>query len=125
MEILNIAEAGMTMVMGCLGLFFPQRAAEFTGLKAVTAPGRSEFRSTFGGLFLLAGLVPLITLEPAAFLTIGLGWAGAASGRIVSILADNANDPKNWIAVLFEASFAALLLAGSPIALLLAKTGQL
>ena len=72
MEILNIAGAGMTMVMGCLGLFFPQRAAEFTGLKAVTVPGRSEFRSTFGGLFLLAGLVPLITLEPAAFLTIGL-----------------------------------------------------
>ena len=70
MEILNIAGAGMTMVMRCLGLFFPQRAAEFTGLKAVTVPGRSEFWSTFGGLFLLAGLVPLITLEPAAFLTI-------------------------------------------------------
>ena len=125
MEILNIAGAGMTMVMGCLGLFFPRRAAAFTGLEAVTVPGRSEFRSTFGGLFLLAGLVPLLTLQPAAFLTLGLGWAGAALGRVVSILADKASDPKNWIAVLFEATFGSLLLVGSPIALLLAKTGQL
>ncbi len=123
-EILNIAGAVMTMGMGCLGLIFPQRAAAFTGLEAVTIPGRSEFRSTFGGLFLLAGLVPLVTMQPAAFLTLGLGWAGAASGRVISILADNANDPKNWIAVAFEATFAALLLLGSPFSLLLETIEQ-
>jgi hypothetical protein len=56
---------------------------------------------------------------PATFLVVGLSWAGAAAGRIVSILADNANVPKNWVAVLFEAAIATLLLVGGPIALLL------
>ena len=119
MEILNIAGAIITMLMGCLGLFFPQRAAAFTGLTAVTAPGRSELRSTFGGLFVMAGSIPLLTTLPATFLVVGLSWAGAATGRIVSIFADNANVPKNWIAVLFEAAIAALLLVGAPFALLL------
>ena len=118
MEILNIAGAIITVLMGCLGLLLPQRAAAFTGLTAVTAPGRSEFRSTFGGLFLLAGSIPLLTMLPAAFPVVGLSWAGAATGRIVSIFADNANLPNNWIAVLFEAAIAALLLVGGPFALL-------
>lgn len=118
MEILNIAGAVMTLVMGCLGLFFPQRAAAFTGLRAVTPAGRSEFRSTFGGLFLLAGLAALVTRQPAAFLTLCAAWAGAASGRLLSILADRAHDPRNWAGVLFEAGFAALRLAGAPTALL-------
>ena len=119
MEILNIAGAIITVLMGCLGLFFPQRAAAFTGLTAVTAPGRSEFRSTFGGLFVFAGSIPLLTMLHATFLVVGLSWAGAAIGRIVSIFADNANVPKNWIAVLFETSIATLLLIGGPFGLLL------
>ena len=119
MEILNIAGAIITVLMGCLGLFFPQRAAAFTGLTAVTVPGRSEFRSTFGGLFLLAGSIPLLTMLPATFLVVGLSWAGAATGRIVSIFADDANVAKNWVAVFFEATIATLLLIGGPFALLL------
>ena len=119
MEILNIAGAIITVLMGCLGLLFPQRAAAFTGLTAVTAPGRSEFRSTFGGLFLFAGSIPLLTMLPATFLVVGLSWAGAAAARIVSIFGDNANVPKNWVAVLFEAAIATLLLIGGPFGLLL------
>jgi hypothetical protein len=125
MEMLNVAGAIITVLMGCLGLFFPERAAAFTGLKAVTTPGRSEFRSTFGGLFLFAGIAPLILTMPAAFLVLGLSWAGAAAGRVVSILADHANSPKNWIAVAFEAGIATLLLIGDPLALLLQTTGRL
>jgi len=118
MDILNTAGALTTVLMGCLGLFFPKRAADFTGLAALTPPGRSEFRSTFGGLFLLAGIAPLVVTSPAAFLVVGLRWAGAAAGRVVSIVADNANSPKNWAAVAFEAGFAMLLLAGEPLMLL-------
>jgi hypothetical protein len=125
MEMLNVAGACITVLMGCLGLFFPQRAATFTGLKAVTTPGRSEFRSTFGGLFLFAGIAPLILAMPATFLLLGLSWAGAAAGRVVSIFADSANSPKNWIAVAFEAAIATLLLIGDPITLLLETTGRL
>jgi hypothetical protein len=119
---LNTAGAVATVLMGCLGLFFPKRAAAFTGLAALTPPGRSEFRSTFGGLFLLAGIAPLVVTSPAAFLVVGLMWAGAAAGRVVSIVADNANSPKNWAAVAFEAGFATLLLAGEPLRVLFQTT---
>jgi hypothetical protein len=125
MEMLNVAGACITVLMGCLGLFFPKRAATFTGLKAVTTPGRSEFRSTFGGLFLFAGMAPLILTMPATFLVVGLSWAGAAAGRVVSILADNANSPKNSTAVAFEAGIATLLLIGDPLTLLLETAGRL
>jgi hypothetical protein len=125
MEMFNLAGASITVLMGCLGLFFPKRAATFTGLKAVTTPGRSEFRSTFGGLFVFAGTAPLILTMPATFLVLGLSWAGAAAGRVISIFADNANSPKNWIAVAFEAAIATLLLIGDPFALLLEATGRL
>lgn len=125
MEMLNIAGASVTVLMGCLGLFFPKRAATFTGLKAVTDPGRSEFRSTFGGLFLFAGMAPLILTMPATFLVLGLSWAGAAVGRVVSILVDNADTPKNRIAAAFEAAIATLLLIGDPFSLLLETIGRL
>jgi len=116
---LNNVGALATVVMGCLGLFFPARASGLTCLAAQTASGRAEFRGTFGGAFLFLGLVPLLTQNQYAFLTVGLCWLGAALGRIASILIDNGNEPKNWAAVLFEAAFSTLLLIGTPIGILL------
>ena len=120
MDWLNAVGACLTVGMGCLGLFFPARAASFTGLTATTIPGRSEFRATYGGLFVFAGALPLLTMDPTMFLLLGLSWAGAGFGRVVSILADDANSLKNWIAVLFEATFALLLMIGTPFELLIA-----
>ena len=74
---------------------------------------------------MFAGTAPLILTMPATFLVLGLSWAGAAAGRVISIFADNANSPKNWIAVAFEAAIATLLLIGDPFALLLEATGRL
>lgn len=119
MEWMNSVGAVATMAMGCLGLFFPAKASALTGLLAETAPARAEFRGTFGGAFLFLGLVPLLTQNPYAFLTVGLCWAGAALGRIASIFIDNGNEAKNWGAVAFEMLFAILLLVGSPLSLLL------
>ena len=112
MNLLNTVGAALTIGMGCLGLFFPARASALTGLTPVTAAGRSEFRGTLGVMFIFLGLVPLITKSDVAFLTVGVCWLGAAIGRIISIFLDQGNDPKNWIAVLFELVIAALLLVG-------------
>jgi len=119
MDYLNTAGAAVTVAMGCLGLFFPGRAAIFTGLEAKTVPGRSEFRSTFGGLFVMLGLVPLFTMLPVTFLMLALSWFGAAAGRVLSIFADRAHDLKNWLAVAFEGAIAAMILAGAPFEILL------
>ena len=113
-ELLNVAGAIETIGMGLLGLAFPKVAAKFVGLSWQTPEGQSEFRATYGGLWLPLGIVPIVTMAPIAFLIAGLCWLGAALGRVLSIILDRTNTRKNWVAVAFECVFAILLLAGSP-----------
>jgi hypothetical protein len=112
MDLLNNIGAIITMWMGCLGLFFPQKASELTGLTPTTPAGRAEFRGTLGVTFIFLGLVPVVTQNEIAFLTVGLCWLGAAIGRLISICLDKGNEAKNWIAVGFECGIATLLLVG-------------
>ncbi|MEM7728139.1 MAG: DUF4345 family protein [Pseudomonadota bacterium] len=113
-ELLNMVGAIATMMMGAMGLFAPRMAAGFVGLQAETPAGRSEFRATYGGLFVAMGVVPLLTMHPLAFATAALCWIGAAMGRAVSIVLDGAATPKNFGAVAFECAFALLLVIGAP-----------
>jgi len=122
-DIANIVGAVGTVGMGLMGLLFPHTAARIVGLRPVGGAGRSEFRATFGGLWIALGLVPLISGAPLAYLVLGLGWAFKAIGRVISIVLDRAGDRQNWRAVVLEAKFAALVLAGAPFALLVAGLG--
>lgn len=119
MDWLNSMGAAITALMGCLGLFFPDKASALTGLVAATPAARAEFRGTLGVTFLFLGAVPLVTQNPYAFLTAGACWLGAAIGRIISIVADSGNNANNWGAVAFECAVAALMLAGEPARLLI------
>jgi hypothetical protein len=116
---LNVAGAAITAGMGLLGLLFPAAASTLTGVTGVTPAGRSEFRATYGGLFLALGLAPLLTGAPAFYALAGLCWIGAAIGRIVSIGLDRAAAPMNFGAVVYEAAIGALLIAGAPLTTLL------
>jgi hypothetical protein len=118
MDLVNNIGAVMTIAMGCLGLFFPDKASALTGLTAVTKAGRAEFRGTLGVTFILLGLVPIATQSPYAFLSVGACWLGAAIGRIISIMVDKGSDAKNWGGVVFELIFAALILVGEPMQVL-------
>ncbi len=113
-EILNMIGAVGTIVMGCIGLFLPSRAALIVGLTPKTNAGRSEFRASYGGLFVALGLVPLLSMEPIAFSVAGAAWLFTGIGRVVSIVVDQVSDRANWGGVGFELLFAALLLAGAP-----------
>lgn len=112
-SLFNQLGAVITAAMGFMGLATPRLAAKLTGLEGVTAPGKSEFRATFGGMFLALGLTPLLTGVPALFALAGLAWFGAAFGRAISIAVDRTATPMNFAAVLFEALTGALLLSGS------------
>lgn len=57
-------------------------------------------------------MVALASDERWVYLTLGLGWTGAAIGRLVSVIADNSRSPKNLAAVAFEAAIGALLIVG-------------
>ena len=122
-DLLNLGGAVGTLLMGLLGLLRPKSAARFVGLQPLTPAGRSEFRATYGGLWAPLALMPLLTQDPIVFAVSGLCWAGAAVGRIVSILLDDALDAQNLKAVGFELVFAALLLVGDPWRAVLALLG--
>lgn len=108
-----VAGASGTVAMGLLGLLAPARCGSFVGLTARDRTAFGEFRATYGGLFVALGVLPLWSGEPFAFLAAALAWAGAACGRVVSMLIDDGwREPRNFAAVAFECAFAALLGAG-------------
>lgn len=116
MEWLNFLGAAVTAIMGGIGLLTPSAAAALVGLEARTPPGRSEFRATYGGLFLCLGVAPLITGAPLLFAAAGLAWLGAALGRVLSIVADRTSTAKNWAAAGFETVVGLMLIVGGPLA---------
>lgn len=123
MDAFNLIGAAITAGFGLLGLIAPKRAADIVGLKALSKPGHSEFRATYGGLFLALGLAPFLMRDPAAFAIAGLAWLGAAGGRALSIRLDRAFSVKNVAAVGLEAVVGLLLLVGRPLDSLVSRIG--
>jgi Domain of unknown function (DUF4345) len=113
-DTVNMIGALVTMGMGCLGLLTPNLAAKLVRLGPTSPEGFAEFRATYGGLFVALGLAPLIWPEPGLFLVAGLAWAGAAAGRLVSMVADETHLKFNSLSVVFECACAGLLLLGNP-----------
>jgi hypothetical protein len=103
--------AVVTLLLGCLGLFFPSRAAAFTSIAPVGPTGVSEIRATYGGLFAALGLACLVLQSVAVFSTAGVAWVGAAAGRAWSVLIDRNREPQNLGGTVFELALGLLLLA--------------
>ena len=103
--------------MGLYGLFKPKWIAYITRLEATAPEGRSEFRASFAGLFFaLHGLAAITLLGdfPGAAvcaLTVGVGWVGAAFGRVLSFVFDGAFTRLNLFNVILELFQAACLSA--------------
>ena len=98
-DILALIGLGFGAALGLGALFSPDWAAGIVRLKADPEKpgGYSEFRATYGGLFLmvhLAGFVIVLHAPPAmavmAVLPVAAGWLGAAMGRVVSMVLDRA-----------------------------------
>lgn len=103
-------------VLGVRGLLDPHWAARLVRLQESGPGGFSEFRATFGGLFLAsqaAGLALLGALlsgagEPArwaalgAIAVCGAMWLGTGIARIVSLVLDRADTPFHRVAVGLE-----------------------
>lgn len=79
--------------------------------------GKSEFRATYGGLFLAPHafiIWALATAQPGAELAaaaLGMAWLGSGIGRLISFALDRTATPVNGFNVVFEALLGALLLA--------------
>ena len=100
-----------TLLLGGLGLFFPDRAARFTSLSPVGRTGTSEIRATYGGLFAALGLFCLVPQATVVFLVAGVAWVGAAAGRTWSVVIDRNLETQNLGGIGFELAIGVLLLA--------------
>ena len=112
-DICNLLGAGITTILGGMGLLAPNAASKFTGLQASNPSGFSEFRATYGGIFLALGIALLVVRQPILYQVIGIAWIAAAVGRIISVFMDNAKESRNFQAIVFEASIGGLLLIGN------------
>ena len=98
-QIISCVALGAGAAMGLGALISPRWASGVVRLVANPDPARpggfSEFRATYGGLFLMthasallcALTLPAIYAAFAAF-PLALGWIGAGLGRLVSLFAD-------------------------------------
>ncbi|HPF22987.1 MAG TPA: hypothetical protein PK417_05885 [Hyphomonas sp.] len=98
-QIISCVALGAGAAMGLGALLSPRWASGVVRLVADPNPSRpggySEFRATYGGLFLMTHLAALLIAVrlPAIYaafaaMPLALGWIGAGLGRLVSLLAD-------------------------------------
>lgn len=110
MNALGYIGAAVSVLAGCLGLLWPQRVSAVIGLHLPGRLGVSEFRATYGGLFLGAGLAVLLLGSRDAALVLGAAWGGAFIARAVSVVIDGSRSKENAAGLAIEAVVAALLL---------------
>lgn len=108
------AIALITIAFGAFGFVAPRYTARALDLAPDgSTMGLSEMRASVGGLFVAVGLFCLVTGRPEAYTMLGIAYAGAASGRLLSMIVDKPPQPKALVWFAFEAVPAAWLITGT------------
>ena len=88
-ELINILAALLTIGFGGFGLLAPRYTVAALDLAPTNSNmGLSEMRASVGGLFVVAGGAALWLNSPIAYAMIGFCFAGAALGRVLSVIFD-------------------------------------
>jgi hypothetical protein len=107
---LGFIGASLSVIAGLLGFFWPTRVSTAVGLRIPSTLGVSEFRATYGGLFIGGGLAVLLIQSGDAAAVLGCGWTGAFFARSISLLIDKSRSKENVAGLVIEAAMASLLL---------------
>lgn len=110
LEILKLAIALATIATGLISFVRPRSVTGFTGLEPRGPRGISEIRAVLGGLFVGAGLAPLIYAVPEVYRTLGLVYLAIGIARTFSIVYDRSTERSNLISLAVEIVFGVLLL---------------
>ncbi|MFZ9384930.1 MAG: DUF4345 family protein [Ilumatobacteraceae bacterium] len=110
MSVLGYIGAIASVIAGLLGFFWPNQVSKVVGLRIPGLLGISEFRATYGGLFIGGGLAVLILQSDDAATVLGCGWVGAFIARAVSLVIDKSRSKENVAGLVIEAVMAGLLL---------------
>jgi hypothetical protein len=88
-DTLNIIAALLTIGFGLFGFLAPRYTAAALDLAVTDSTmGLSEMRASVGGLFVVAGLAAIWINAPLGYAMIGFAFAGAALGRVLSLVFD-------------------------------------
>lgn len=113
MKYLPLLGCLITVALGMLGAFAPQKAALLVSIEPKGRTGVSEVRATYGGLFLGMGLTGFVLQDKAAFAVAAACWCGAAALRIISVFLDQNFSAKNLRAIGVEGLIGALFTVGA------------
>jgi hypothetical protein len=104
--------------LGLYAMINPAWASKLVRLvpTAGQVEGKSEFRATYGGLFLGGHAFAAYALVaqingPVAAAAVGAGWMGSSVGRMLSIAADKTGTKLNAFNVAFELALGLALAA--------------
>ena len=112
MNISTIVGASVTIFAGLIGIIWPQRVSRVIGLALPGKLGVSEFRATYGGLFIGAGAAVLAVGSADVALILGVAWLGAFTGRVVSLIVDRSVSKENLVGCAIELAVGSLLVLG-------------
>lgn len=110
MNALGYVGAVLSMLAGVLGLIWPRPVSTRIGLALPSPLAVSEFRATYGGLFIGAGVAVLVSGSATAAAVLGAAWGGAFLARALSVLIDRSRSKENIAGLVIEGLMAAMLL---------------
>ncbi|WP_224814980.1 DUF4345 family protein [Hasllibacter sp. MH4015] len=115
-DYINFAVAIVTVGLGLCGWLAPRWTMNVLDIKSGPSNmAYTEVSAVSGCLFVGIGIGVLILNEPMAWIALGLAYAGAAVGRVTSILRDDAASRQSWTFFGTEAALGAwLVLANWP-----------
>ncbi|MEL7167631.1 MAG: DUF4345 family protein [Pseudomonadota bacterium] len=110
-DTINLIAALLTIAFGLFGFLAPRYTASALDLEPThSTMGLSEMRASVGGLFVIAGAAAILIGQPLAFAMIGFAFAGAALGRVLSLIFDKPPVTKLLIFGGIEVALAAWLI---------------
>ncbi|MEL7092826.1 MAG: DUF4345 family protein [Pseudomonadota bacterium] len=113
-DTINLIAALLTIAFGLFGFLAPRYTASALDLAPTDSTmGLSEMRASVGGLFVIAGGAAILIAQPLAFAMIGFAFAGAALGRLLSLIFDKPPLAKLLIFGGIEVALAAWLIAAN------------
>lgn len=102
----------VTLTFGVASAVKPSSLERLIGVAATTPLGTSEIRAVFGGMFIAAGALALITREPLVFLTLGAAWLGDFMVRLVAVGVDRVPAREALVVLALAALIGGALLSG-------------
>lgn len=111
MEWLPRVGALLTVLIGLAGFFKPTLITNGCDIELKSPKALSEARGVFGGIMLGVGLTAFVVNDPAVFLALGVGWAGATAARFFSMAADGSTLKESIPPIVIDGTIALLALS--------------